>query len=622
MKRFVAIFVVLLTVPLWAQEGACDYRYKASSLAKYEQAVAAYDAKHYSECAALLRKLAAKEPKSPDVCFYQGMLAVRQGEKPGAIRRHFTKLFSLCADYPNALAHYYMGVVNYSDDHFEEAVANFNRYFELANQQGGAESDAVYEEASNYLSWSQFLADAYSNQAPFNPKVMLGASSREDELMPYLTIDGSQLYYIRMVPEDNSRTFYAREQGKRVPRICVSQRKDSTFTEGVELQEPFNVNKGEGGITMTADNKTLFYSVLRQNRNGYSNVDVFTTTCRDGVWAPIQSVGDNVNGEKYWDSQPSVTPDGQYLYFASNRPGGMGGTDIWRCRRLPNGDWSRAENLGSSVNSPGNEKSPFIHADGHTLYFASNGWQGLGGYDMFFININDTYMQRPTNMGLPINTDNDDICFGVVADGSKAYYAGRPVDVPSVGGSDIFFFELYPAAQPESMRYFKGRLVGENGKRLGGTIRVCRPTADDALYQVDSTDGTYAIVLSQKEENLIVMYSEGYMPQVLVGTAAQLRQQGEQKIVAPLLRLVRPNSRYPLPVNPKNGSLSNTDKRVLDAYVRFLIDHPRLHVRVEAAAANNAEAIYRYLLDQKLRPERIAYHYGSEVSAPQIMIVE
>lgn len=617
MKPRLLILLFLFSLPLFAQEGGCAYQLKASQQAKLEQAKELYGKKRYADCAAQLRKLAAKEPKSPDVCFYQGMVAARQNENPAAIRRYFTKLFSLCPDYPNALAHFYMGVVHYSDDQFDEAVVDFNRFFEIANQNGNPDYDAVYQEASNYLYWSQFLADSYRNQAPFNPKVVLGVSSRHDEFLPYMTLDGTQFYYVRMVPEDDAPTFYAREIEKKVARLLVSRRKDTTFTEGDLLPEPFNLGKGEGSITMTADNKTLYYSVQQPARNGYSNVDIFTTRCVNGYWQPIQNAGASINGEKCWDSQPSITPDGQFLYFASNRPGGMGGTDIWRCRRLPNGDWSRAENLGSAVNTPRNEKCPFIHADGHTLYFASNGWQGFGGYDMYFIDLDDSVAQCPTNMGLPINTDNDDICFGVTADGKKAYFAGHPVDAPAIGGNDVYLFDLYPAARPEAMSLLKGKMQNVEGAKLNGTISVARPGAAVAVYQADSVDGTFSIVVAQKEDNVVALQSDGYFPTVCVVRGGKSSQTLSSAVLQPIM----PKGRYHVPVVPRNGPLTTTDKQVLDIYVRFLLNHPKLHVCVASPSKDASEKVYQYLLSCKLRPERLTFRSGTDVGGMQLIIV-
>lgn len=592
---------------LRAQDTAgCAYRFSMADKVNFEKGVEAYNAKHYQESATLLRKVSAKNPKAADPYFYLGMMAVKKNDNPGAIRRYFTKLIEVCPDYPNALAHYYKAVVDYTDEHFEEAVAELNVFFEMANQSHQKEYDAVYEEASNYLYWSQFLAEAYRNQVPFTPELVRGASSRTHEMLPYITLDGQDLYYIRQVPQSKEVTFYAKQMEQMVPRLCVSHWKDTAFTSGEELPAPFNQRDNEGGVTLTADKKLLYYSVLK-NERGYNNCDIYFSEYRDGGWQAITNAGMSVNGDKSWEAQPTISPDGQFLYFASNRQGGMGGSDIWFCRRLPNGDWGRAENLGPAVNTPGNEKCPFLCADGHTLYFASNGWQGFGGYDMYFINLNDTYMQRPTNLGLPVNSDRDDICFGVMADGKRAYFADRSSQYPGVGGSDIFWFDLYPEARPEPMYLRKGMLQSVAGTPLAGTVAVARYGSDPAVYRVGG-DGEFALMLSSKEDNVVVAQAEGFFPQaVFVGRS--VRNAMPQTIqLQPLAK----DARYRI--------IANT--QALDAYVECLLAHPRMHVRVEAGNPADAKKVYDYFLSHKLRAERLEVKTSSSGTGIALVVTQ
>lgn len=623
------LLIVLLSLGwnflAFGQSDPCKVPLKASQQELFDKALKQYQEGHYEQCNESLKRLAAKAPKSADVQFWLGMCAVKRDNNPAAIRRYFTKLLSLCPDYPDARAHFYMGVVYYSDDRFDEAVAELNRYFAIVNtppsdadaQQAVEQAQRLYEEASNYLYWSQFLADAYRNQAPFNPRVLLGVSSREDEFLPYISPDGRDCYYLRTIPERDGYSFYAKSNVKKNLRLCVSHWKDTTFSEGDVLDVPFNQQQGEGGVTLTADGRTLYYSVLNRTSRDYANVDVFGSRLVNGRWSPLFSAGPNVNGDRSWDSQPSITPDGQYLYFASNRPGGLGGMDIWRCRRLPNGDWSRAENLGPSVNTPGNEKCPFIHADGKTLYFASNGWQGFGGYDMYFININDTYLQRPTNMGLPINGEGDDICFGVTVDGQQAYYAAVPTSIPGAGGSDVMTFSLYPAARPEPMRHFWGSATSAEGTPIPAQIHHWRPDANTACYWADSSDGRFAVQLSMQADNLLAVIAEGFMPQIVTYSAQQVKR-GMQPLDFSLVPMSLKRS-APLPSNNLAKPLRD---KWLDVLTEFLQQHPRLHIDIESPKSGDAKRLYEELLSRKLRPERLSFRGGTDIASPRWTITQ
>lgn len=606
---------------LMAQGDDCHPHFKGSDKSDFEKGVEAYNNKRYQQCITLMRKVSAKNRNAADPYFYMGIAAVKAGERPAVIKSHLTRLFKLCPDYPNALAYYYMAVVHYTFKQYPEAVEQLNRYFDIANQQPNPAYDVVYEEASTYLYWSEFLAEAQQNQVPFFPTVLRGASSRDDEYLPFITHDGSEIFYLRKVAEQNPNGFYNREAAERKLRLYSSRWRDTAYTSGSPLPSPFNMEGDEGCVTLTADNRTLYYSVLR-HEGGYTNCDIWCCQRKNGQWQTIDNAGRNVNGERTWESQPSITPDGQYLYFASNRAGGQGGTDIWYCRRLPNGDWSRAENLGPSVNTPGNEKCPFIHADGKTLYFASDGWQGFGGYDTYFINLNDTYLQRPTNLGLPINSEDDDICLGVTADGKHGYFANKSTEWTGIGGTDIFTFELYPSAQPEEMSVVRATLKESHGRATSGIVQVLRQKAEADRYIIDD-EGIIALSLSARGNNTVIVNSEGCMPRIVSGTAHTLQR--DLNAADFVMHAAELWGRYPLPL-PRYGRnllpLNDNATAALDAITDYLLKNPRMHIRIDATTAEEAKAIHDYLLSRQLRPERLEYKANSSLATPQIVITQ
>lgn len=514
-KAALLLLYVLLAGSLAAQQPATyTYALKASDKAKLERAVEEYHKGHYGPSAEALRKLSKQHPDDPDIYFYLGMNAVKKNFNTAAIRRYFTKVIELNPDYPDAVAHYYMGVIHYTDNQFAEAESDFTRYFERANRQGTASSDELYMEASSYLQWSRFLADAYRNMAPFSPTVMDRVSSAEDELLPYVTCDGKDLFFLRYIPVNSRKTFYAQEMADKELRLFYSHRTDSLFSAPRMLPAPFNQGDPEGGVTLTASGDELYYSVIRKV-HGYKNSDIYCTRRKGlGQWSPVENVGDSVNDATTWESQPSVTPDGQWLYFASNRPGGLGGTDLWRCHRKADGSWGRPQNLGSSINTPGNEKSPFIHADGHTLYFASDGWQGFGGYDMYFYDLAQDTMAIPTNLGLPLNTEGDDFSFGIMPDGRKAYYAGYPPDYGGKGGTDILMFDLYATAQPEGMYLYRGSVATAQGTPAAAVITVRHGKETLGVYRTDN-EGNFSIMLSASRSNSVTVEAAGYRTEML-----------------------------------------------------------------------------------------------------------
>ena len=588
-ESFKAILLLLIAFhfPLSALNAQCGVKVKPADAKTYQEGLSHYEAKRYKEAAQALRRVAGRNPKAADPQFWLGMTAVKDGFNATAIRRYFTRCIELCPEYPNALAHFYMGMILYTDDKYEEAAVELQKYFDLANGSGSTDKavGAAYEEASNYLYWSQFLAEATLNMAPFDPHPVAGVSSKHDEMLPFLTVDGREFYYLRRMPEKQAPTIYHRELEREEWHLCSGKWKDTAFDTGRPLPPPFNSGAPEGGVSITADGRELYYSVIH-NVNGYSNSDIYMVR-RDerGNWQRPQALGPQVNGDRSWESQPTVSADGRLLFFASNRQGGQGGIDIWRCHRLPNGDWSRAENMGPNVNTRGNEKAPFIAADSRMLYFLSDGWQGFGGYDIYFTNLADPYGNRPTNLGLPINTESDELSFGVTADGRQAYFSGR---VEGSRSSEILMFDLYPAARPEAMKLCRLKVSGPRG-------------AGDTL-----------LVLSEQYDNTVTLADSLSLPYIKCGRA---REYGASVVTLN-------DTLMPLYATFLAGSrLSSEGEQVADALAKWLTTRPRVRLMVECPKLTDAKAVCDRLRTKGIRPDRVSYHGGTDVPRPQIRLI-
>jgi Tol biopolymer transport system component len=163
--------------------------------------------------------------------------------------------------------------------------------------------------------------------------------------------------------------------------------------------------------------------------------DIYYSVRKNGRWSEALNAGKPVNTSS-WEAQPSISSDGRFLYFSGNRPGGKGGKDIWRAELLeiePNGriKWGTPVNLGDSINTSGNETSPFVHAGNKNFYFASDYHIGMGGFDLFVAEIyGDTVFSAPRNLGYPINTVNDEQGLHISADGSPHFFLRSATALP------------------------------------------------------------------------------------------------------------------------------------------------------------------------------------------------
>ena len=622
MRKIVLLLLAGIVSLEASAQTMCEMEMSKKNYKEYQKACEMYERGQYTASTGILKKIVSDEPEVAEPYFVLGLIAAKK-ESLAALDKNMSKVLALCPDFPDARLHYYMGLVHYSYERYEQAVISFDNFFGMAEMEMDGRYDTYIEEAESYSYWSRTLAKAYLNPVPFEPKSIQGISTEANEYLAYKTVDGSRMYFTRDVVknEDNS-SFYKHDLETRVAMMIESHReKDGTFGKGRRMQPPFNTGKNEGTFTLTADNKLLFYSITQQTKADYANCDIYFSEYKNGEWTEPQNAGSNVNTASTWESQPSITPDGNYLYFASNRQGGYGGTDIWCVHRLPNGDWSRPENLGPSVNTEDNERSPFIHPDGVSLYFASNGWEGLGGYDMYYTRVDDSRGQKPLNLGHPINTEGDEFYFGVDTDGEKAYFSSNKY--PSKGGMDIYEFDLYPAIKPQKVCVIKGSVVDENDNPIGGELElfITAGAKEKSLYRIDDAEGTFTAVLNPKNDYILIAKREGYaFSSVLVTKHTVLPADSILHFKILPIEVGGSYQINDIVFGLNSAELTDNTRLVINAFIEFLRDNPKVHATIEGYTDNvgdeednqklseqRAKAVYDYLIANRVRPDRLQY---------------
>lgn len=437
-------------------------------------------------------------------------------ENYGPALKYLKKAVEVCPKI-SAEPYYWVGKRYYIDEKYEQALPYLEKYVKFEDddtKKYGKDYEFQVTQANEMIRWSKFYANIYKNPRPFNPKPVDAICTQHDEYLAIITPDNTQCWYIRTQPFNRRDQIAASD--RMIEVFTRSTRKpDGTFDQGEMLDSPFNKNANEGGPTLSIDNKHLVYTITKDGKEG-ANTDLYTTDFIDGEWKEIRPLGDLVNDPKYWDSQPSMSSDGKTLYFVSDRPGGLGGTDIYITRRRADGTWGAPENIGEPVNTPGNERSPFIHSDSETLYFSSDGHPGVGNLDIFYVRKNDKgKWKEPVNIGVPINTEADDMSFFVSTDGHYGYFSSRGTNIPgSKGGQDLYSFELYPEARPESVIIAKGEVRTPQGDKFSGNIDVeikSAKTGEKLDVVIDTTTGDYAtaIKVSKKEDYVVTLKKEG-----------------------------------------------------------------------------------------------------------------
>ena len=333
----------------------------------------------------------------------------------------------------------------------------------LFSQERYAEASKYYEELLSIpdieadlrtaieikLKSSRIRKALVENPVSFNP-VNLGPSvnTEADEYINSLSADDSGIFFTRRMKnaagqmrEFNEDYYYADITG------------DSP-EDAIKLNYPPGKENDAGAICLSPDGSLLFFTACFRT-DSYGSCDLYFSEKKGDTWTVARNMGAQINTDS-WDAQPSISPDGKTLYFASNRKGSMGSSDIWKSERTPDGNWSKPVNIGIPVNTPAAEMAPFIHYDNQTLYFSSHGHPGLGGADLFrSIRKNGTWTQ-PENLGFPINSSADELVIVVNPEGDRGFISSNMLK--GEGGYDIFMFDLYDAIRPTPVSYLKGKV--------------------------------------------------------------------------------------------------------------------------------------------------------------------
>ncbi len=622
-KLFFATILLSSTVMLAQPElGECDQEVEEIAKEQLPKALRHWKAKNYREAERYLSKAVDMDPEYADALYLLGDLYVKKMmiEKAEGL---WLKLLEVCPDYKSEVK-YFLGAILLENGKRKKAIALFESF--LADPYRDRMLD---EEVEIALKEAKLKESLLGNPVEFNPTPVKRLSGTDDEYLATISPDQETMYFTRRSKKVNRRDGPAAKV-RMVEEFSVASRKEGVeFEIGEPMPSPFNESYNEGGPSVTADNTELYFTVCK-DLNGYQNCDIYYAE-RDayGYWTTPRSVGDHINLRDAWESQASVSANGDALYFTSNRPGGEGGLDLYRCIRQEDGSWSAPKNLGKAINTPKNEKTPFIHSDSRTLYFSSDGLQGLGGFDIFYAKaLNDSAWQEPQNIGYPINTADDDLGLFVSLDGKTGYFASNKYRQAT--GWDIYRFDLPEQAKPEKVTLITGKLVDENDQPIeSASLEVKNlKTREITKIKVDKETGNYArVVETRPQEDLIVTVKKK-------GAAFSSKYISEHDgnsngvVKAPLkVEKIEIGKEYKLnDINfPSNSyALDDASRSVIDEFVIFLQDNPELKADLQGhtdnvgnsddnmrLSKNRAQTVYDYVISKGISASRLSHHgYG------------
>ena len=515
---------------------------------------------------------------------------------------------------------FYLGEAYFRNERYAEAVPKLEAFLQ---QQRTRKVDR--EQAQESLKHARFAAAAIQAPVNFEPLNMGEAINTDrDEYLPHLTADDQFLLFTSKRPEsvggfnralkDYSEDFY------------YSEFANGEWSPVKNLGLPINTPGNEGSAAITQDGRTIYFTACNRP-DGQGSCDIYVSHREGDKWSEAENLGPRVNSEG-WESQPCLSPDGKRLYFASSRVGGMGGRDIWYVERIDDKYWSMPVNLGSPVNTKGNEYSPFVHADGQTLYFSSNYHPGFGSQDLFvsYAQPGDKWAD-PINLGYPLNTKADESNIFVSANGRTGFI--NSYRDGGLGQSDLYQFVLDERIRPEIATFLRGITIDSLTRApVQARLRLVDVETGDTLrdMQTGRSDGKFLMSLPLEREYAAFVSAPGYL---FVSQNFYLKDLDEETyfdITIPMMKVKKG-----VPVVLKNiffetgkYELKETSTAELGFLVYFLQQNPSVRIEIgghtddvgtdtdnQNLSQRRADAVKAYLAQQGIEASRIkAIGYG------------
>lgn len=308
---------------------------------------------------------------------------------------------------------------------------------------------------------------------------------------PVVSADGELLIFTSRRPVTDKEKEKNKASKENIYSSTYKKSKNK-WTKATMLDE--NVNEpGRHNSAIAISNDGQHMLLYRDDVTG--NGDIFESTLHGKVWSVPVKLPEPVNSPDH-ESSASYSPDGKTIYFVSDRAGGHGGLDIWKCTMNEDSTWGKAKNLGTMINTSSDEEGVFMHPDGKTLYFSSKGHKSTGGYDIFKSVFSNNKWSEPVNLGSFINTPEDDVYFVLTADGITGYYSS--IKKSGIGENDIYIINFI-----------------RTEKELGPALTLLKGTITDEITG-DSLEATIVIKDLEKNEEVTTIYSNSETGKYLV----------------------------------------------------------------------------------------------------------
>ena len=502
-------------------------------------------------------------------------------------------------EYPDSMSFYYLGRSLQAEGKYTAAAQAYRTFLEwqpdnlLAKEglKGAMQAERNKNKKSRYV---------VKNAKLFN-------SRRADFAPMYLDKNFDQLYFTT-TNEKVTGTNKSEITGMKKSDIWYSKK-----NERGEWQRPepaggeLNSEMDEGIVGFSPDGQTMYLTMARRSPTASTSVEIYTSRRSDATWsAPVKF--DIINDTISAMGHPSVSPDGAYLYFTSDMPGGFGGKDIWRINL--NERAGSLENLGPQINTPGDEMFPYVRNDS-TLYFSSDGHPGFGGLDLFKASLNSTRERWSVeNMGIPLNSAGDD--FGITfGPGESGFFSSNRGD--GRGYDHIFSFEL-----PELKIGISGWVVDKDDEPVPNAI--IRIVGDDGSNQkeVARDDGSFRFKLERGVKYVMMAGAPGYLNVKQEFESDIEEADAEYGVDFILAAINKPQVVENIFYDFDKATLRPESKAALDEMAQMLRDNPNVTLEMGSHTDRHGSDAYNNALSDRRAKSVVDYLVAAGINADRL----
>lgn len=501
-KTFVYLFIsIWLCLAFTPKKGGKKYTSNSTkAIQLYEQAASIYLQKNYEDAITLLKQSIRQDKKFVEA-YLELAIIYKELDEFATAEQILDNAKAYLPIAKAAPLHYELAYLYYKVGAYVKAKSIFETI-----PTKDSDSKSLLSKIQTLEQNLKLALEKVQHPLVFNPRRLPPPLNQfVSQYFPVLTVDQETILFTALIGQ----------VGRYKENIYISHKdKSGNWSIPVSISDKINgPTSNEGTCSISADKKTLVFTSCSREGN-YGICDLYISYKKGKEWSKPQNLGPNINSEG-WQSQPSLSANGKTLYFVSERKGNYGKNDIWKSTLGTDGTWSKAVNLGPMINSKSREISPFIHPNGQTLFFASDKTPSMGGFDIYYSNWIDGEWTEPINLGYPINNHKDQASIFITADGKKGYYAdGKRKDL-NYHSSYMYEFDM-----PEDLLHIpKSDVVklkvldATTEQPIAAQIEVYDMASDSCQQriQTEADDKEATIVVNEGKEYLIYVTKDGHL---------------------------------------------------------------------------------------------------------------